>query len=436
MEIEEEIVDFPEFPDPADQETPEETQKYLETRKRNFVLVVNNPTEEQIEELKNYTYSFIILALEKAPTTGTIHIQGYIEFMDAKSSAQIMKKIRCWARPARGTAKHNIIYCSKGEQSKDEWKSLKNKGINYGKNVNIILKEGTPKKQGLQKDVKQAREEIYETIKKTGSMAKVMDMNPSASDITCAEKLLRYKSKCRDTNFSPCIYYIWGDSGSGKSVLAQQILSRFGFDFNNPESCHIKNLPKWWDGYDGQEAALIDELRSTMFDYEEFLSLIGSLPVLVQNKGGSRQFLGQLIVITSSKPPEEIWPLAAEDPYQIYRRLNSLSTIHIVSAYENPTPTLIATTPNGTKCYDGVRSTLYHKLRAEPITNPKKCNEYCTTYVDICKFWNFVPIELIKDRSNPRYRLEIPHNQNQKHKNNFDVLKNTPKITPVFDFLD
>lgn len=94
----------------------------MSKRSRKFVFTVNNYSEkhkntrtqlkEAFEKFKDVKY---IMGYEIAPTTGTPHIQGYVQFKNA-----IMWKTVCEMIPhskvidnVKGTLEENLIYCSK-----------------------------------------------------------------------------------------------------------------------------------------------------------------------------------------------------------------------------------------------------------------------------------------------------------------------------------
>ena len=52
---------------------------------RNFIFVLNNYTEEDVERLTKFPCRYIVFAKEIAPTTGTPHLQGYCELEDQLS---------------------------------------------------------------------------------------------------------------------------------------------------------------------------------------------------------------------------------------------------------------------------------------------------------------------------------------------------------------
>lgn len=96
-------------------------------------------------------------------------------------------------------------------------------------------------------------------------------------------------------------YWIWGPGGVGKS--------HFLFNAFKPEELYLKGCHKWWDGYDGQRVAAINE-----FDPEEARKLTAYIklwadvwPFSGEIKGGSLTIRPKMFVITSNDDPKWIY---------------------------------------------------------------------------------------------------------------------------------
>lgn len=64
---------------------------------------------------------------------GTPHIQGYCMLRTPLRLTQLKLQLpRAHLEPAKGTPWVNFLYCSKGEQSHDEWTEYKEEGPNFG----------------------------------------------------------------------------------------------------------------------------------------------------------------------------------------------------------------------------------------------------------------------------------------------------------------
>lgn len=150
------------------QDTMSKTKDVMQARARRFRFTWNNYTEENVELLKQLTKDdcdYIVFGFEKAPKTGTPHLQGYIEFSNpllgstAKSRLDpVLKKeskvclLTCQANHAA-----NAEYCKK-DASKDTEAEAK-----YGgKYIEITHKE---RRQGKKENViEQKWADVLETV--------------------------------------------------------------------------------------------------------------------------------------------------------------------------------------------------------------------------------------------------------------------------------
>ena len=103
------------------------------------------------------------------------------------------------------------------------------------------------------------------------------------------------------------VYYIEGPTGIGKTY---GIFERFP-DAYRPI---VSGDKVWFDGYDGQETLLLDELRGNI-KMSMLLQLLDPYPLKVEVKGGMVPAKWKRVFITTNTPPEKWYPhLSAEDP--------------------------------------------------------------------------------------------------------------------------
>ena len=71
---------------------------------------------------------------------------------------------------------------------------------------------------------------------------------------------------------------------------------------------------KWFDGYHGQELAILDDFRRGMLsDWSFLLRLLDGYPLLVQVKGAHVKWCPKIIVITSPGTPEDAFQWVTKD---------------------------------------------------------------------------------------------------------------------------
>jgi len=236
---------------------------------------------------------YAIIGKEKAPSTGTLHLQFYVYYHQSKSFSQMTKKLPhgTHIEPAKGTPKQNQTYCSKEGD---------------------FTEFGDIPEQGKRSDLA----EVREMVEKTGSIRHVIDNAKSLQSVKTALTILPYKEPIRD--WKPSVHWYYGPPGSGKTATAIA-------QFPDKDSRWVSNdNGKWFDGYDGHENVVLDDVRPETFTFTQLLRLLDRYECRVEFKGGYRQFLAKRIVITSViKPTLMEWP-KGEDIGQLTRRIDQL----------------------------------------------------------------------------------------------------------------
>lgn len=88
-------------------------------RTRRWVFTLNNPKGEINEFIESLTKSvatrYLVVGKELAPTTGTLHWQGFVEWENAATFNQMKQRIEgAHIEPAKGSNSQNRDYCTKG----------------------------------------------------------------------------------------------------------------------------------------------------------------------------------------------------------------------------------------------------------------------------------------------------------------------------------
>lgn len=117
---------------------------------------------------------------------------------------------------------------------------------------------------------------------------------------------------------------VWGDSGVGKTryVVSKELET----------GLYIKPEGQWWDGYNGEEAVLIDdcvwsgicvtEQKVAGIPISEWLKIMDRYPYKVPVKGGYREFVSKRIYFTSMYDPVKF-----EQSPGVKRRLSRVSKL-------------------------------------------------------------------------------------------------------------
>jgi len=274
-------------------------------KNRNYVFTINNPTKKNIAQLDKLgaslaDHSYIIYGIETAPTTGTVHIQGYIQLLQPRPFLWLQKYfnlkhrnklIRFWHEPAIGSLSDNKKYTSKSGDFREF---------------------GTPKEQGKRTDLSEIKEKILLNPKDLNKI--VANDIQNYQQLKFAENLQKYFFKNRDVAMAPRVYWIYGSSGIGKTKLVYD-----SFD----SICSVSDYQWLGTGYQQQECYLLDDFRSGDISFNTLLKLTDRYPYQVFFKGGSMPFNSPYIVITTPKNIKDTFGIMAEteELLQLYRRV-------------------------------------------------------------------------------------------------------------------
>lgn len=113
--------------------------------------------------------------------------------------------------------------------------------------------------------------------------------------ITAAKSL--YGGSCQRKPLK--VYWFWGETGAGKSYRAEQEASDDG------RRLYRQNGSAWWDGYDGDELVIIDDLDETA-KFRDLLKILDVYNVLVPTKGSHQWLKAEIIWVTASYHPDKI----------------------------------------------------------------------------------------------------------------------------------
>lgn len=262
---------------------------------RAWCFTINNYTDQDIQNLQDLEVKYIVWGLEEAPSTGTPHIQGYVEFSSPRSFSSVKKMIpRVHLEKRRGTAKQASDYCKKDRVD--------------------IYEDGVISHMGARNDIKA----VVDAITKGSTFEDIIDNATSYQSLQIAKVAFPYKEPKR--TWKPEIIWLYGPPGVGKTWTPF---------LENPDArIHMQSgTGQWWQGYDRHEVVVIDDFRQTQFKYVDLLHILDRYPYVIEYKGSSRQFVPLKIYITSPHHPIEYYTDEREDSYQLIRRITEIRHI-------------------------------------------------------------------------------------------------------------
>lgn len=266
-----------------------------------YSFTLNNYNDEDIQSINDWDCRFLIYGKEVA-ASGTPHLQGYVEFFNNKSLSALKKYHKgAHFEVSKGNAEQNIKYCSKGEQSHDEFSLEGSEGPNFGKNAEVFQK-GTPSMS--QKRKGEASQDIWADIYgrlKRGKLESIADDYPGIY-LTQYNNLLAHQNRLFKRpvdRIEPDNMWIFGKTGDGKSTYAQT---------NFPDA-YIKNgTTKWWDGYSNEDTVILDDVGMRSYALvDDFKQWTGNVSCRVEMKGSSMLIRPKKVIVTSNYMPWQIW---------------------------------------------------------------------------------------------------------------------------------
>lgn len=268
-------------------------------RSRNYSFTLNNYTPDELADLKTVSAKYLILG-DEVGENGTPHLQGFVAWPNAKTFTATKKLLgnRCHIEVSKGSPYDNFVYCSK---------------------QSILYETGDrPEKvaQGKRNDMEAIKESVQQGMKIKQMCEEGLIGN--YQHLKYAETLNKYYEKRRTTK--PTVKWFYGPTGTGKTKTAYEEME----GLTDIDNIYVAmDTGKWWDGYDGQEYIIIDDMRKDFMKFHQLLKLLDRYAYRVETKGSTRQFLGIHIIITSCYAPDDMFE-TREDIQQLLRRIDEI----------------------------------------------------------------------------------------------------------------
>ena len=272
--------------------------RLMPERGRPFVFTINNPLPRDEQRLRDLDTQYLVFGREVAPTTGTPHLQGYAYFANAKSLSSARRLIGGHVECARGLPSQCIAYSKKD-------------GDFYESGVPPI----DPRRRG---DDEKARWDTAWESAKLGDITNI----PADIRIRCystIKRIHRDHQPLPDLLAAPCGIWIHGTAGSGKTF---SVFAQF-------PTLYTKGASKWWDGYDGQETVLLDDVDPEQRSWiGRFLKIWSDrYPFVAESKGQSLQIRPKRFIVTSQYTIDQVF-LDEETRTALLRRFKVIEKIN------------------------------------------------------------------------------------------------------------
>jgi hypothetical protein len=267
-----------------------------------WCFTINNYTSAEYD-LVCATESVYLVVGKEVGESNTPHLQGFVIFQ-ARKRLSAVKALPGFSRAhlevARGTSQQAKEYCLKEGD---------------------FIETGTcPATAG-----QAGGDAEKERWKRTRAAAVAGNMEEIEDDIFIRHyfglRAIRkdYMVKPADLD-GVCGVWIWGPPGVGKSHRARA-------DYPNP---YMKMQNKWWDGYQGEDNVLIDDVDDNKLGHH-YKIWADKYSFLGESKGSSHHIRPKKIIITSNYSIDELWNADSIMAAAIKRRFE---IIHMTEAWD------------------------------------------------------------------------------------------------------
>jgi hypothetical protein len=253
-------------------------------RSRKWCFTLNNYTDVELEHLQGLDLEarqmrYLVVGKEVS-TTGTPHLQGFCYFVNKKSMGQVKKIIgtlRVHLEIAKGSPAQNREYCSKDQDF-------------FEKGECPMDREAVCKKARRAKKSKMLLDTSMKTLVDEGEISLL-----SLPLVEKARTIYRRLGSPVTTD-GPRGIWIVGPPGTGKThyvVTKEPVL-------------YWKPQNKWWDGYEGEEAILLDDLDSNCLGHY-LKRWMDKYACTGEVKGGKVALQHKRFYVTSNYTPGQLW---------------------------------------------------------------------------------------------------------------------------------
>lgn len=265
-------------------------------------FTLNNYTDDNINYISEHwgkIATYFVYGKERAPSTGTPHLQGYVEWNSSKKFVTVHKMFdgrASWTR-AFASGIDNRTYCAKDGDF-----------VEWG-----VLSVG----QGVRSDLTRAMSLIDEGATDLELFREMPEIFFRYGRAMEKYRLLAESSQAR-TWIDKDVRVYWGTTGTGKTRTAME-------EFPNAfrVTCGITGL--WWSGYNGETEVVIDEFRGNQIPLAQLLVLLDGWQSRVSVHGNLQVLRARTIIITSNIAPT-LWYENADDQSRmaLNRRLKEI----------------------------------------------------------------------------------------------------------------
>lgn len=221
-----------------------------------------------------------IAQLERSPTTGRTHLQGYLELSKPCKLPHVQAKL--------GPGTHLEARAGTREQARDYCRKLDTRIQGFEP---LEFGDWEAGGQGTRNDVRHLIAAAHEPWRE------LLERDPEA--LSAHLPLVRL---ARSLGTAPRekpteLVILAGVAGAGKSWMARKA---WPGAYYRTLPTHAKG-PQWWDGYDGEKVIVWEDWRPWMLPLEHMLVIADASPLKLPVKGGFEHIRAEKVVLTTNE---------------------------------------------------------------------------------------------------------------------------------------
>lgn len=298
----------------------------------------NNPGDK-VPDYKERTMHYIVWAPQRAPTTGTPHLQGYVQFKKPKARGEAVKMLggKVAAFKSKGTYAQNRAYIVD-----DEKKTNTGPAVEHG--VPQVDMMNTPSMQGMRTDLIEARTrfeagETAKTVEKEmpdlfakypGYMQKLVMDGVERKEVAWPINIWGINITKPDPANKKRHYWFHGPADIGKTRVVGEATKGMRVYWAPPDAKYR------FENYDDESIVIYDDHYPKL---EELINVSNHAYGRQQRPGGRRYIAGywkegsdRTIIVLSNKEPE-LWPASFHARFNVVE-LDAEGVVTKKSPYE------------------------------------------------------------------------------------------------------
>lgn len=280
----------------------------MQSRGTSWCFTLNNYTQDEYErvcEICRSQGSYFVIGKEVGDR-GTPHLQGYIRFSKRYYFRYVSNVFgsRFHIEGARGTARQNREYCTKGGD--------------FIEGGNLPEDNGGERRKGRDEYATEFRGCLDEG---SAGIIRFATSYPGVWGFSGSQLLRNTQSLLLPVERPNIrVEWVYGEPGVGKSRYAHEKMPR----------AYIKEpRTKWWNGYLQEKEVIIDDFGPQGIDINHLLRWFDRYKCLVEIKGGMTSLYAESFIVTSNFHPEELFRFGDETHKQLPALLRRVQLIKL-----------------------------------------------------------------------------------------------------------